>query len=112
MLAVETDQLGRGVHAVPGAIDASTSRGTNRLIRDGAHPLLALDDLDLLLGAPPAASRGGADEMLREMASPIAVDALAARLGIAVDRLLVRLVELEADGRVTRLGGGLYARSA
>jgi hypothetical protein len=29
---------------------------------------------------------------------------------VPVDRLLLRLVELEAEGRVARLGGGLYAR--
>jgi len=103
-------ELGRGVHAVPGAIDAPTSRGTNRLIRDGAHPLLECDDLDLLLHAPRANPLRGHDELLGALASPASVDALAARLRVPVDRLLVRLVELEAEGRVARLGGGLYAR--
>ena len=103
-------ELGRGVHAVPGAIDAPTSRGTNRLIRDGAHPLLECDDLDLLLHAPRANPLRGHDELLGALASPASVDSLAARLRVPVDRLLLRLVELEAEGRVARLGGGLYAR--
>src|SRR5262249_5253678 len=103
-------ELGRGVHAMPGAIDAPTSRGTNRLIRDGAHPLLECDDLDLLLHAPRAKGVRAHDELLAALSSPTSVEALAARLGVSVDRLLVRLVELEADGRVARLGGGLYAR--
>ena len=104
-------ELGRGVHAVPGAIDAPTSRGTNRLIRDGAHPLLEVGDLDLLLSAPRSAERRDVhDELLAALSAPASADALAARLGVAVDRLLVRLVELEADGRVARLGGGLYTR--
>jgi DNA processing protein len=103
-------ELGRGVHAMPGAIDAPTSRGTNLLIRDGAHPLLAVEDLDLLLSAPKRGALRGSDDLLDALTAPVGVDALAQRLGVAVDRLLLRLVELEADGRVARLGGGLYAR--
>jgi DNA processing protein len=103
-------ELGRGVHAVPGAIDAPTSRGTNRLIRDGAHPLLGVEDLDLLLQTPRAGTLRSCDELLAALTAPVAVEALAQRLGVGVDRLLLRLVELEADGRVARLGGGLYAR--
>jgi DNA processing protein len=36
---------GRDVMAVPGNISSSTSIGTNRLIRDGAEPLLEVEDL-------------------------------------------------------------------
>ena len=107
-------ELGRGVHAVPGAIDAPTSRGTNRLIRDGAHPLLGVEDLDLLLdgGGAPTSARAGADDLIAALGAPAAADELARRLGVPLDRLLLRLVELEAEGRVERLGGGLYARRA
>ncbi len=102
--------LGRSVHAVPGAIDATVSRGTNRLIRDGAHPLLEIDDLDLLL--PGGARRVPEGEtLLRELASPCAAEELAHRCGRPVDRVLLALVELEAAGRIERLGGGLYVRS-
>ena len=48
--------LDRGVEvlAVPGAITAPTSVGTNQLIRDGAAPILGVDDLLDALGAAPA----------------------------------------------------------
>jgi DNA processing protein len=110
-------ELGRSVHAVPGPIDAPTSRGTNRLIRDGAHPLLAVEDLELLVdasrgGKAAAGLRAKGEALLQALAAPAAVDELARKLDVAVDRLLVRLVELEADGRVARLGGGLYVRTA
>ncbi len=36
---------GKDVMAVPGLITSATSIGTNRLIRDGAEPLLVVDDL-------------------------------------------------------------------
>jgi len=106
--------LGRGVHAVPGAIDAPTSRGTNRLIRDGAHPLLATTDLDLLLddGANGRLRRRDADALLESLSAPASAEQLAERLARPIDLLLVRLVELEAEGRLVRLGGGLYVRAA
>lgn len=49
---------GKDVMAVPGLITSVTSIGTNRLIRDGAEPLLVIDDLlrhypDIVV--PPAA---------------------------------------------------------
>jgi DNA processing protein len=51
---------GRDVMAVPGSITSPTSRGTNRLIRDGAEPLLEVEDL--LAHYPEA---GGAGEAVR-----------------------------------------------
>ncbi|NNC76100.1 MAG: DNA-protecting protein DprA [Acidimicrobiia bacterium] len=46
----------RPVFAVPGDVDRATSEGTNKLIRDGAHPVLDPDDLieelSLVLGPP------------------------------------------------------------
>jgi DNA processing protein len=106
-------EIGRDVWAVPGPIDAATSRGANRLIRDGAHPLLEVGDLDLLIGAPQDAkagcgSRGAA--LLAALAAPLAADELARRAGLAVDAVLLALVDLEAGGRVERLGGGLFVR--
>jgi DNA processing protein len=46
MLTVESALAqGRDVMAVPGPITSATSEGTNRLIRDGAEPLLETTDL-------------------------------------------------------------------
>lgn len=100
-------ELGRGVHAVPGSIDAPASRGTNRLIRDGAHPLLEAGDLDLLLPCTRK-RRGGAEALLEALRAPAGSEELAAKLDLQVDVLLLRLIELEAQGRVRRLPGGLY----
>jgi DNA processing protein len=50
----------RPVFAVPGDVRRPTSEGCNRLIRDGAHPVLDPDDLieelSLVLGPPDASS--------------------------------------------------------
>lgn len=50
-------EQGREVMAVPGAITSPTSVGTNRLIRDGAAPLLEPEDL--LLHYPEVSAEGG-----------------------------------------------------
>jgi DNA processing protein len=50
-------ELGRDVFAVPGEITAGLSMGTNRLIRQGAAPLLAADDVLAALGG--RGGRGG-----------------------------------------------------
>jgi predicted Rossmann fold nucleotide-binding protein DprA/Smf involved in DNA uptake len=50
-------EMGRDVLAVPGDIDRPVSMGCNLLIRDGAHPVLGIDDLVELLSfslGPPA----------------------------------------------------------
>jgi DNA processing protein len=52
--AVKAAEYGIPVFAMPGDVDRQTSEGTNRLIRDGAFPVLDSDDLieelDLVYG--------------------------------------------------------------
>lgn len=54
--AVKAAEYGIPVFAMPGDVDRRTSEGTNRLIRDGAFPVLDPDDLieelDLVYGLP------------------------------------------------------------
>jgi DNA processing protein len=101
------------VLAVPGPIDAATSRGSNRLLRDGARVLLEVRDvLDAIgmrvsLAPAPEAARGGAGlsrlarallDALRE--APADRDALARRLGRAPEDLAAALLELELSERI------------
>ena len=48
--AREAAQRGVPVMAVPGSLQTLAAKGVNALIRDGAHPLTALDDVLVLLG--------------------------------------------------------------
>lgn len=122
--ALEAD---REVFAVPGSIHSPQSRGCHALIKQGAKLVDdARDVLDELRGTtapvaaptvPAAAATGGAagepDELLERMGyDPVALDQLQARSGWPTDRLSARLLELEFEGRVARLPGGLYQRSA
>ncbi|HEX5386084.1 MAG TPA: DNA-processing protein DprA [Gemmatimonadales bacterium] len=115
---------GREVVAVPGPITSRTSEGCNRLIRDGATPLLEATDVmqylpELVL--PPETEPGrpslpdGLTEGERALAgslgaAPAYVDDLAARLRRPVAELLVQLSTLELAGVVARESGGLFRR--
>jgi DNA processing protein len=97
------------VLAVPGPIDAPTSRGTNRLIQDGARLVLESADVLRELGlAPPAAppapapeARGLPGAVVRALRrQPLSRDELAAALGRTAAELAPALLALELDGRL------------
>jgi DNA processing protein len=54
--AKHASDQGRTVYAVPGNINSQTSIGCNLLIRDGAVPLIIIDDLIRDIGAMPKAT--------------------------------------------------------
>jgi DNA processing protein len=120
-------EQGREVLAVPGPITSRTSAGTNRLIRDGATPLLEPADLfhhypELGVGASCAdwsavspsggAQLGAAALALAEAIGyePIHLDTLAERLGQSAGELLSALCSLELAGVVEQHAGGLFRR--
>lgn len=97
-------EMGRPVFVVPGDVDREMSEGCNRLIRDGAHPVLGstdlLEELSLVIG-PPGATAGS------ELAIPaegVGVGELPALWSLGVSETLIRLGKLEMEGRVKRLG--------
>ncbi len=103
--------VGRTVAAVPGPIDAPASRGTNALLRDGAHVLATPDDLRALLEPavvrPSAARASGRRERAR--AAPPSVER---RPDLAGDELALweALEEPAADPDVAAARAGLSAR--
>jgi DNA processing protein len=114
-------EIGRDVLAVPGPIDAETSQGTNRLIFDGAQPVLDEAGLLHLLGAPPpavtvepagaATGQDGSEAVLAALSRRVlALDELAAAARLDVGRVRAALITLELEGRIRRLDGGRFAR--
>jgi DNA processing protein len=97
-------ELGRPVFVVPGDVDRKMSEGCNRLIRDGAHPVLGsedlIDELSLVIG-PPA---GATDDTHGIPAQGVRVGDLPRLWSLPVTQALVKLGRLELEGKVRRLG--------
>ncbi len=107
-------ELGRDVFAVPGEITASLSAGTNRLIRQGAAPLLGAEDVLAALGLEvrpqprTAALSDAAAELLERLADdPEATDELVRASGRPSGEVAAALVELELAGLAVP-ADGLY----
>ena len=116
-LAVEQ---GKEVFAIPGSIHSPQSRGCHALIRQGAKLVESVQDIFEELqvgGALPAAAAPvdvpAQEGLLAHMGhDPVSLDALSARTGLAAAQLQAELLELELDGQVARLPGGLFQRIA
>jgi DNA processing protein len=110
-------EAGREVFAVPGSIHAPQSRGCHALLKQGAKLVEDAQDILEELRMGPAQARlaldepAAADPLLHALGDdPVTLDALMARTGSAAADLTVRLLELELEGQVARLPGGLYQR--
>ena len=112
-------EQGREVLAVPGNVLSGRNRGAHGLLRDGAKIVESADDIveELSLGVPSRLSEtssGGtpADPILACLipGEPSDLDAIAERSGLKPCRLLPRLLELELQGSVARVGGGRFVR--
>jgi len=116
---------GREVMAVPGPIDSPASRGTNRLIAEGARPLLeprdlleamgiAVADHPANAGRPPARPPVNDPESIAILQAlddePTSVDELVATTRLDQAVILEKLTALELDGLAERLPGGTYIR--
>jgi DNA processing protein len=102
---------GREVFAVPGEITSALSAGTNRLLQQGATPLLAVRDVLEVFGlgekrARPAPVDGEARVVLERLSETAATaDELARVTGLEPGRLAARLVELELAGAAHEADG-------
>ena len=110
-------ECGREVFAIPGSIHSPQSRGCHALIKQGAKLVESAQDiLDELHGtaSPPAFSAAEAppaSPLLEALGhDPVTLDALMARTGEAASTLSAQLLELELEGQVARLPGGLFQR--
>lgn len=112
-------EQGRDVLAVPGNINAPQSKGTNRLIQQGARPLLKpediLDALQLELVNEHRSARNilPADALeaciLQVLSSqPQHVDEIGHQSGLSIDKVSATLTLMELKGMVRQVGGMNY----
>lgn len=115
--------LGRCVAAVPGRVTSPVARGTNNLLKDGATPISATEDvLDELFGVgvraapPPSASRMPEEPALRAVldaaAADASVQAIAEATGLGTAETRAALGRLEAEGYLLRRDLGGWERAA
>lgn len=106
-------EMGRPLWAVPGRIDEGVCAGSNRLIYDGATPLIDLADFAARLtgavqvGLFEAAPEGEAEAKLLQAISyqsDMTADALAVATGLSAGDVLVALGGLELKGLVSAVG--------
>ena len=122
-------EQGKEVFAIPGSIHSPQSRGCHALIKQGAKLVeLAQDVLEEMklpwgglaqgltrpLDAPGdsgAASCSDDDPLIAALGfDAVSLDTLQARTGLDTARLQAQLLELELNGQVARLPGGLFQR--
>ncbi|MDR6676817.1 DNA-processing protein DprA [Pseudomonas oryzihabitans] len=105
-------EQGREVFALPGSIHHPGARGCHQLIREGAQLVESVEHiLEALQGwrslpavASPAPSED--DVLLRHLAAgPLNSEELTHLSGLALPEVLMRLTELELEGRVAALQG-------
>ncbi|MEO7242746.1 MAG: DNA-processing protein DprA [Variovorax sp.] len=122
-----TVEQGKDVFAIPGSIHSPQSRGCHALIRQGAKLVERASDVleELRWADDTAQSQCRADQSDGDLPNvsgaarplldalgydPVSLDALSARSGWSAGELQAQLLELELEGHVARLPGGLFQR--
>ena len=124
-------EQGKDVFAIPGSIHSTQARGCHALIKQGAKLVESAQDVleemqsytsrpiaPDLVASDAASTRASnaldqTDPLLEALGfDPMGLDALQARTGLDTPRLQARLMEMEIDGQVARLPGGLFQRIA
>ncbi|MCX7750591.1 MAG: DNA-processing protein DprA [Candidatus Bipolaricaulota bacterium] len=109
---------GKEVLAVPGPITSEASRGSNRLIQDGAKPVLSAADVLVELGipslplAPPPTLAPDAQRVYELLGQePLDPSEIVERTGLPHPRVAQILLELVLAGQVEELPGRKYVRA-
>jgi DNA processing protein len=121
---------GKEVFAIPGSIHSTQSRGCHALIKQGAQLVESVQDIFDAIGLNHCAVTSGpatdADRAPQDLFSeddatdkaladalgfyPASLEVLQVRTGWDTGQLQARLMELELQGQVARLPGGLFQR--
>jgi len=112
-------EQGREVFAVPGSILAPQSKGTNKLIQNGALPLLNVNDLMQALDITRVGEQKAARKIMPADAieaklltlltnEPLHVDEIRNQSELPIEKVSAALVLMELKGLVRQVGGMNY----
>ncbi|HVF25221.1 MAG TPA: DNA-processing protein DprA [Anaerolineales bacterium] len=112
-------EQGREVFAVPGSILAPQSKGTNKLIQQGALPLLSVNDLMQALDVARVGEHKAARKIMPTNAieakllgvltnEPLHVDEIRNQSELPIEKVSAALALMELKGMVRQVGGMNY----
>lgn len=112
-------EQGREVFAVPGSILAPQSKGTNKLIQNGALPLLSVNDLMQALDITRVGEQKSARKIMPADAieaklltvltnEPLQIDEIRNQADLPIEKVSAALVLMELKGLVRQVGGMNY----
>jgi DNA processing protein len=112
-------EQGREVLAVPGNIHSPQSKGTNRLLAQGARPLLEMGDvLDAIKlekaqtyrQAQIALPQDAAESAILNLLGmePLHIDEIQSQAGLSIEKVSATLTVMELKGMVRQVGGMNY----
>jgi DNA processing protein len=113
-------EQGRDVFAIPGNIHSPTSRGANRLIKDGAKLVESIDDIieemphklrekDSVPLSGLTFSPREAAVLSRLSASPVHIDEIVVKCALTVSEVSAILLRLELNGVITQHPGKQFS---
>lgn len=115
--AICAAEQGRDVFAVPGNINSKGSKGTNKLIKDGAKLVDEVSDILEEIAPASAASKVTLNLTKEEtlimeaLAEPVQIDDIAGISGMNVSSLSAILLNLELSGMVRQLPGMVFVKN-
>lgn len=108
-------EQGKDVFAIPGSIHSPQAKGCHALIKQGAKLVEGVNDILEELGHSlqdiSVISTSEEHSLLADLGfEPVDAETLAQRSGLTIGELSAILLQLELDGHIASLPGGLYQR--
>lgn len=108
-------EQGRDVFAIPGSIHSPQAKGCHTLIKQGAklvdHVNDIFEELDCFASTRHVPECQNPHSLFAHLGfEPLDIDTLSTRSGLTIDSLSAILLQLELDGQVATLPGGLFQR--